>query len=144
MRIVDRAIKIIQQEITDKFIIEIACGCAEFTISASKIANEVVCIDLDDIRLNTNITEITNIDFHKMDATKTDYEDDNFDTVILYNAIGHLENCFESVINEALRIKNKSGSFFIISTFKMDKNVIARDIIPYLTSKQIPYLMSTE
>ena len=45
----EQAIKKIQGHIVDKNILEVACGCAEFSIAASKIAKTVICIDLDDL-----------------------------------------------------------------------------------------------
>lgn len=135
----EQAIKKIQGHIVDKNILEVACGCAEFSIAASKIAKTVICIDLDDFRLNKEIFECRNITFEKMDATALTYADGAMDTVVIYNAIAHLETIIPNVLNECLRVLKPDGYIYIISSFKMDKCVIVEYVILFLTNANIQY-----
>ncbi len=139
MKVVQKAITLIKSDIDNKIVLEMACGCAQFSISASNIAKEVVCIDLDSHRLDNQVLNCKNLEFHIMDATKTDFTDSYFDTVVIYNAIGHLQNCFKEILLEALRLKNGNGSIYIISTFKMDKSFIKSEFIEFLLEKNIAY-----
>lgn len=118
---VESVIKAIEKDVADKHILEVACGCAEFSIYASKIARCVECIDLDSIRLRKEIFEHDNITFQVMDARKMQYSDMTFDTIVMYNAIGHLSLIMASVINECKRVLKSDGSILIISSLKMDK-----------------------
>lgn len=70
--------------------------------------NRVDCIDLDDIRLLENVHDIKNLTFHKMDATSLEFQDEYFDTVVIYNGIGHLSSIIEPVTKEAMRVLRKT------------------------------------
>ena len=51
MKKVDLIAKAIFSDITDKNILEVACGCAEFSISAASYAHTVACIDIETHRV---------------------------------------------------------------------------------------------
>ncbi len=139
MKRVEEALNMIESGIKGKRILEIACGCGEFSLAASNIASEVKCIDLDSFRLSKELEDNPKITFEKMDARKMDYEDGYFNSCVIYNAIGHLANSIEEVIDESIRVIGLSGSIYIISSFKMDKLVIREELIPLLLSKDMTY-----
>lgn len=139
MKKIEKIGKMMEKYLLHKHILEVACGCAEFSIMASTIALKVECIDLDDGRLLPQIKYIKNVEFQKMDATKLHYSCDAFDTVILYNSIGHLFDMVNLVIYEGMRVLKTNGTMLIISNWKMDKSIINVDLIPFLESVEIPY-----
>ena len=93
---VKQALNRIRDEIEGQTVLEVACGCAEFSIAASEIAKKVNCIDIDLFRLDEEISAYSNVAFDLMDATDMKYEDNAFDTVVIYNAIAHLDTVFPS------------------------------------------------
>lgn len=141
---VEGAIKAISNDICKKDVLEVACGCAEFSICASKIARVVQCIDLDSARLRQEIFEHYNIIFNVMDATAMHYADKTFDTIVMYNAIGHLSQIMASVIGECQRVLKTDGAIIIVSSFKLDKNIIHNDLLPLLDSESINYVFRTD
>jgi len=88
MKKTDKLVEILKSQIEGKDILEVACGGAEFSILASSFAKTVSCIDLDDSRLSKQI-EQTDIMFRIMDASKMDYSDGSFDTIVIYNAFSN-------------------------------------------------------
>lgn len=66
-----------------------------------------------------------------------DYPSASFDTVVLYNTIAHLGPALEQVMDECLRVLRPGGTLLVISSFKMDKNVICEELIPLLKRKKI-------
>lgn len=148
MKRVERVIQHIADSLNDKDVLEVACGCAEFSYAASNIAKTVTCIDLDDKRIKLNIAERTNIKFQILDATNMSFDDDLFDTAVLYNAVGHLEEIIDEVLSECRRVVKPNGDIYLISSFKMDKwflrdmllrslqeNVEVQEIEPFLFVK---------
>ena len=139
MKRVKQALSRIKDEIEGKNVLEVACGCAEFSIAACEIAKNVKCIDLDSFRLNKEISEHGNVTFELMDATDMKYDDAAFDTIVIYNAIAHLNSVFPQVLKECGRVLKADGSIFIISSFGIDKNVIKESLIPYLSNSRANY-----
>ncbi len=97
------------------------------------------CIDIDPFRLSKEISEHSNVAFELMDAADMKYEDKTFDTVVLYNAIAHLNSVFPAVLKECGRVLKEEGSIFIISSFGIDKIVIEESLIPYLLNISADY-----
>lgn len=50
MKKADIIVQLLSSDIIDKKILEVACGCAELSISAARYAHSVSCIDIDDSR----------------------------------------------------------------------------------------------
>ena len=143
MKRVELAVKNLRHALEAKDILEVACGCGEFSICASRIAAAVYCIDIDDGRLLPEARDRGGLFFSKMDAAAMAYGNESFDTVILYNAIGHLEPVLNETLEECLRVLRTGGSIYAISSFKMDRQVIFQRLLPLLENKNIPY-RSTE
>ena len=143
MKRVEMAVKHLRHALEAKDILEVACGCGEFSICANKIAAAVHCIDIDEKRLLPEARDRSNLVFSKMDAAAMAYGNESFDTVILYNAVGHLAPVLNETLEECLRVLRAGRSIYVISSFKMDKQVIFRRLLPLLERKSIPYT-STE
>lgn len=139
-----QAVTLIKEDISGKKVLEAACGTADFSIEASKIAQSVNCIDLESFRLNPKITECPNIIFEKMDAAALSFEDGYFDTAVVYNALAHLETVLESVLSECLRVTRQGGRVCFISSFSIDKGVAEEKLIPLLENKKLKYQMNTD
>lgn len=133
MRRVEQAIAHIKDALENKDVLEVACGCAEFSFYTSSIARKVCCMDLDDSRLKFDPDDCANLEFRIMDATKMDYEQRSFDTIVIYNAIGHLEDIIDAVLAECRRVLRTGGVVYIISSFSMDKQVIREKLLPKLS-----------
>ena len=138
---VKQAVDKIKNAVRDNVILEVACGCAEFSVEASKIAKSVFCIDLDSFRLRDNIKNIANVTFEQMDASSMTYKDDSFNAVVLYTAVAHVDTILEVVLSECLRVVKPGGSVFIISSFKIDKTSAENHLIPYLKISGVNYKM---
>ena len=144
MKRVEKVVKNLQNELASKNILEVACGCGEFSICAGKIAETVHCIDLDKKRLLPDAENCENLFFSEMNAAEMSYGDGSFDTVVLYNAIGHLEEVMDGMLCECLRVLRASGSMYVISSFKMDKRVIYDHLLPLLENKKISYQLTED
>jgi len=140
MKTVEQVGRLIYEYLNDKYILEIACGSAEFSLMASSIANKIECIDLDDFRLLPEIHLTTNVSFQKMDATKLLFPDESFDTVVTYNAIGHLSSIFEEILNECFRVLRKGGVLCIITSWSLDKTIISDKVVPLFSARNLEYI----
>ena len=123
MKKIDALINLIISDIESKDILEVACGTADFSISAARFASSISCIDLDDSRLNQQIKQ-TNIHFQIMDASKMDYPDNAFDTIVLYNSFFHIQSHWNEIEHECKRVVKHEGVIYIVGTWKLDTNLI--------------------
>lgn len=123
MKRTDALVHLLLPSIENKRILEVACGAADFSISAARFAKSVYCIDLDNSRFNGAIQQ-PNIQFQIMDASKMDYPDNSFDTVVLYNAFFHIQSHWDEIMRECKRVVKDEGSIYIVGTWKLDMNLI--------------------
>ena len=135
----DIIVKLLASDIVGKSILEVACGCAELSISAARDANDVYCIDIDDSRLPDVLPE--NIYFEKMDASNMRYSEESFDTIIIYNAFYHIYAQWDSIKKECLRVLKPAGKLFIISTWKLD-NALMNDVFNEDLKKHKDFLIA--
>ena len=139
MKRVEQAIAHIAENIRGKDVLEVACGCAEFSLCAAKTAESVTGIDLDYLRLPPQARKTEDFAFAIMDATNMTFADESFDTVVMYNAVGHLCAVLEKVLKECLRVTKPGGAIFVISSFRMDMSAIDEKLLPLLAKKQIAF-----
>ena len=135
MKKTEKIVRLIRQELENKDILEVACGTAEFSLSAAQYAKQVACIDIDSERLNSLVEERENISFQKMDAAEMAFESDTFNTVILYNALCHIKDQYDAIIAECRRVLKPKGQIIMIATWKMDSSLMAemfRDKVEWL------------
>lgn len=118
MKNTDILVNLIMEEIENKTVLEVACGAADFSVSASAYSDCVYCIDLDARRLNGKTA--ANIHFQIMDASKMVYADNTFDTVILYNAFAHIQSQWVEIERECKRVLKADGVIYIVGTWKLD------------------------
>jgi ubiquinone/menaquinone biosynthesis C-methylase UbiE len=109
-------------DIENKAVLEVACGAADFSVSASAYSDNVHCIDLDARRLESRLAE--NLHFQIMDASKMGYADDTFDTVILYNAFSHVQSQWIEIERECRRVLKSDGIIYVVGTWKMDVHIM--------------------
>lgn len=122
MKNTDILVNLIMEEIENKTVLEVACGAADFSVSASAYSDCVYCIDLDARRLNGKTA--ANIHFQIMDASKMVYADNTFDTVILYNAFSHIQTQWIEIEQECKRVLKADGVIYIVGTWKLDVRII--------------------
>lgn len=139
MKRVEQAIAHIAENINGKSVLEVACGCAEFSLAAAQTAKSVDGIDLDYLRLPPSARKTEGFKFTVMDATNMAFPEGSFDAAVMYNAIGHLGAVLEKVLKECLRVTKPGGAIFVISSFRMDMPVIDEKLLPLLAKKQIAF-----
>lgn len=122
MKNTDILANLLISDIENKIILEAACGTADFSVSASAYSDSVYCIDLDAGRLDSRLAE--KLHFQIMDASKMDYADDTFDTVILYNAFYHIRSQWIEIEQECKRVLKADGVIYVVGTWKLDINVM--------------------
>lgn len=115
----DRLAALLRPELQNKDVLEVACGTAELSLSASAFARSVVCIDLDGGRLSPGIAGMS-VCFQLMDAAEMDFPDGRFDTVVLYNALYHVFSQWREIERECLRVLRPGGSLLLLGTWKLD------------------------
>ena len=139
MKRVEQAIAHIAENISGKAVLEVACGCAEFSLAAAQTAKSVDGIDLDYLRLPPSARKTEGFKFTVMDATNMAFPEGSFDAAVMYNAIGHLGAVLEKVLKECLRVTKPGGAIFVISSFRIDMPVIDEKLLPLLAKKQIAF-----
>ena len=139
MKRVEQAIEHIAENISGKTVLEVACGCAEFSIAAAQTAKSVDGIDLDYLRLPPSARKTEGFKFTVMDVTNMAFPEGSFDAAVMYNAIGHLGAVLEKVLKECLRVTKPGGAIFVISSFRIDMPVIDEKLLPLLAKKQIAF-----
>ena len=139
MKTSEKAIALIGDSVQNACFLEVACGCAELSLAASKFVASVDCIDLDEFRLLPAVIDSDMIHFQKMDATKMTFQENSFDIVALYNAVQHLGDILAKVIRECVRVVKPGGSIWLISTFSMDKPIMKGELQQILISENLPF-----
>lgn len=121
-KITDTLVDLLIADIENKRILEVACGAADFSVSASACADRVDCIDLDAGRLKSKLAE--NVHFQIMDASRMDFEDEMFDTIVLYNAFSHIHSQWIEIERECKRVLKAEGVIYVTGTWKLDTNIM--------------------
>ncbi len=124
MKNTDKIVHLLIADIDGKSVLEVGCGSAEFSVSASAYANNVSCIDFDAGRLG-KLKE--NVHFQIMDASKMDFADHTFDTVVIYNAFFHIRSQWAEIEKECKRVLTENGIVYIVGTWKLDINEMVKE-----------------
>ena len=132
----ERAVLKLHEYIKNKSVLEVACGSAEFSVSAARIAASVHCVDSDSHRLLAEVSECENITFRRMSANDIFYPNDSFDTVVMYNAAARLSDDLEKAVTEAMRV---GGDTVVISSLNTDKFIIFDELLPMLEREKISF-----
>ena len=123
MKKTDALVNLLASDIEHKNVLEVACGAAGFSASAARIADRVSCIDLDDSRVKNQVMR-NNVCFQIMDASKMSYSDDEFDTIVMYNAFFHIHSQWDKIEKECRRVIKRTGVIFIIGTWSLDVSLM--------------------
>lgn len=124
MKIPEKAAKLIEDSLTNKTILEVACGTAVFSLAACKYAKKVIGIDIDESRLSRQVIKDDKFSFEVMDASNMSFSNRTFDTVVIYNGFAHIKKLWNGILKECRRVLANDGEIFIISTWKMDSFII--------------------
>ena len=138
------AVELIAPAIAGRDVLEVACGSAEFGLAAAESAESVVCIDTDDSRLSPLVHDCENLRFRRMDAAAMRFGSDSFDTVVLYNAVFHLEDQLGTVFDECLRVLRPGGLFCAISSWSLDRPVLTDVLLPLIEARELRYRLSMD
>ena len=123
MKKTDKAVRLLMADIENRNILEVACGTADFSLSALPFASGVSCIDLDDSRLNPLVPQSA-LRFQVMDASRMDYADHAFDTVFIYNAFSHIYTQWKAIEKECRRVAKENGAIVIVSSWSLDTGLL--------------------
>jgi len=126
MKRIVRVINDLRNYLSDKKVLEVACGDADFARIVSKHAQYVLGIDISLERAARHGFSADNIEFQEMDATQMSIESETFDTVVSYNAIGHLGDNLEECFSEMIRVLKNRGHIVFIATWSMDKRLLSK------------------
>ena len=132
MRRITEALNQIVHSIEYKNVLEIACGSGEFSFEAAQYARSVTCIDLDDSRLLPSVRNAINLQMAS----------DSVDVIVFYNALAHVENELEKILNECYRVLRKRGELYFISSFGIDKIAVEATLLPMLKKQKIYFSLS--
>lgn len=110
MKKTDIIVQLLSSDMVDKNVLEVACGCADLSISAAHYAHSIFCIDVDDSKLSDNLPQ--NVCFEIMDASQMSYLSSSFDTIILYNAFSHIYSQWDAIKEECMRVIKSSGTIY--------------------------------
>ncbi len=106
--------KVIQEELGNTYgkILDVPCGTGEFSFLFKKI--DYVGVDLDKTYVDY-ATKKHHKTFMVMDATKLNFQDHSFDSVLVIGFFHHLsEEQIDSVLGEVKRVLKKDGKFLLI------------------------------
>ena len=77
-----------------------------------------------------------------MDATNLQMASDSVDVIVFYNALAHVENELEKILNECYRVLRKRGEVYFISSFGIDKIAVEATLLPMLKKQKIYFSLS--
>lgn len=119
MKKTDALVRLLQRDIEYRDVLEVACGTADFSVSAAPFAKSVSCMDLDADRLGPRVAQ-SGVCFRGMDARSMDYPDGAFDAVVLYNAFYHVQADWDEIEPECKRVLKRGGKLVLAATWKLD------------------------
>lgn len=96
-------------------ILDAGCGdgvVTSYIESVCKDNDEVIGVDLNQIRLNRAKKNCPNVNFVFGDITKLNFTNDSFDIIVLHHIIEHIAND-ETVLKECYRVLNEDGYLII-------------------------------
>ena len=121
-----KAIKLLAHN-SQKRIFDIATGTADFAIEASKLdPDKIVGVDISEGMLDIGREKIKSkslenqISLHLGDSEKLDFQDNNFDAVIVSFGVRNFENLNRG-LNEMYRVLRRNGTVVILEFSKPSK-----------------------
>ena len=121
MKKTDKEAKDFSQYIEGRDVVEIACGSADFSVSAAKYAGKVLAADISPARIDKRKGRLPeNVAFMQTDASALDIKDGEYGLVVFHNCFAHLEEVLADAVCEAARVVSKGGHILFISGWKLD------------------------
>lgn len=77
-----------------------------------------------------------------MDAINLQMASDSVDVIVFYNALAHVENELEKILNECYRVLRKRGELYFISSFGIDKIAVEVTLLPMVKKQKIYFSLS--
>lgn len=77
-----------------------------------------------------------------MDAINLQMASDSVDVIVFYNALAHVENELEKILNECYRVLRKRWELYFISSFGIDKIAVEATLLPMLKKQKIYFSLS--
>lgn len=77
-----------------------------------------------------------------MDAINLQMASDSVDVIVFYNALAHVENELEKILNGCYRVLRKRGELYFISSFGIDKIAVEATLLPMLKKQKIYFSLS--
>mgnify|MGYP001613393723 CR=1 FL=1 len=107
----------------NKIVLDVGCGAGRPADKLANVCKELICIDNNSLMVEAakkRLEGIKNIKILQMDATKTKFPNEHFETVYgTYNIVGSI-NEKKELIKELKRI-TKMGGYIIIIYWKQDR-----------------------
>lgn len=105
----------------DDYFLDIGCGPGDYLVEASKIAKNLVGIDVDDESIRVSESKGFNV-LHEDITRRTIFDYDSFDSILLSNVLHGLVvlDRHEKAIAEIKRILKEDGKLGIIEFFKKE------------------------
>ena len=130
--------KKITQEINpiNKSVLDVATGTGSLAIALSSTAKKVIGIDLSSKMLEVakRKRHTNNLSFLQMDASKMNFQDDEFDIVTISLGLHDMpQEIRSSVLEEVKRVLNKEGKLYIL-----EHDLISNKLLNWCSS----YLMN--
>lgn len=138
MKKIEKIIESLKAHIDSKTLLEITCGDSEFSINAAKYADKVIATDISLYRIDRISKETipSNLEFYEMDATRLEFEDNNFDLAVCCNGMGHLGDDALNAVNEMLRVIEPNGKAIILGTWKLEIPIIEKINQHFMSSEK--------
>jgi len=107
------------KSIRPKKLLDIGCGCGEFTKEIARYCNHVTAVDVSEKLIERCISEnkLPNIEYLCRDGRDTGLPDKSFDCVIEKDALHHMSG-WERAIDEMFRLSTK----YVLITEHLDDN----------------------
>lgn len=141
MKLIERICKDIESNISDKQVMEIACGEASFSVESSKYAKKVIGTDISLERSKKVEILPDNLEFVALDASSVHLYDGEIDTIVCFNGLGHMKSVLENVLLSCMSKFEKGGDLIFISTWKLDIGVNDDVLIPLIKKHQFDYMV---
>ncbi|MCX6812238.1 MAG: class I SAM-dependent methyltransferase [Candidatus Berkelbacteria bacterium] len=105
----ENKIKRFADQVKGRRILDVGCGTGDYTSMFSHDRNEVIGVDINDFRQKKFVKKF---DFIKYDGKKLPFTNQEFDVVVSFDVIEHVENDL-FFLNEIHRVLKKNGEVFL-------------------------------
>lgn len=147
MKTAQKVVRPLRPFLDGKAVLEVACGDSSFSAAAAKYAANVLASDISLERAQRIGLEKfpKNVRFRQADAAALNFPTGTFDTVVCYNALGHLQTVLPAVLAEMTRTAAPGGYLIFAATWEMDFSLLNEvqalaEEIPRLSAVSAPQI----